>query len=416
MRAFSVSKENENNRQFFQQMLFTAAMVVLAIKNITDSSVIIQKPGMIDNLLIMAFTAFIGIKLMTQKYTYFSLVFSIILFMVSVYTCIKCYYFYLYFTSLLLCAIQDVDFQKVLNVTWKVKAFLLGIHVLAYATDAVIQPWKLTYSYRDGVQRMTFYQGHANTFAMYLCWISLEYLYSSFERLTYLNIGIVWLINFFFYQFCDSNTAMITVTFACILILCCKVLHGSRKEIFEKIITVVSKYLYAFLSIFFVSIIIGYVNGLFVPVFEFFDDLFTGRLLYGAVAYDLKGISFFGKSFSFDSKTYWRGHWVDGMIFDNCFIWMMISYGIVYLVLISLGCIIFNSKMTVRDKIFILLYTMYTVMEAYVMNAAICFPLLILGIHMTRHVEKENRAYDYIAKRRELLKHKKEIIINGTEN
>lgn len=416
MSTFSVSKENEKNKQAFQQMLFTIAMVLLAIKNITDSSFIMQKPAMLDDLLIMGFTAVIGIKLMTQKYTYSRLAFSIVLFLISVYTCIKCYYFYLYFTSLLLCAIQDVDFQKVLSITWKAKAFLLGIHVVVYATDAVIRPWKLTFSYRDGVQRMTFYQGHANTFAMYLCWISLEYLYSKFERLTYLNITIVWLINYFFYNFCDSNTAMITVTVACLLIALDKALHGKSKEIYEIILSFVSKYLYGFLSIFFVTIIIGYVNGLFAPVFEFFNNLFTGRLLYGAVAYDLRGISIFGRSVSFDSKIYWRGYWIDGMIFDNCFIWMMISYGIVYLLLISLGCIIFNSKMTVRDKLFILLYTMYTVMEAYVMNAAICFPLLILGIHMTKHVERVKHSDVYIIKRRELLKHKKEIIINGTEN
>ncbi len=414
MSTFSVSKENENNRQAFQQMLFTLAMVFLAIKNITDSSFIMQKPAMLDNLLIMGFTAVIGIKLMTQKYTYSSMFFSIVLFLISIYTCIKCFYFYLYFTSLLLCAIQNVDFQKVLSITWKVKAFLLSIHVLTYAFDAVVRPWKLTFSYRDGVQRMTFYQGHANTFAMYLCWVSLEYLYSKFERLTYLNIGIVWLINYFFYMFCDSNTAMTTVTAACVLTALTKILHGKKKEIFELVLSFVSKYLYAFLSIFFVTIIIGYVNGLFASVFEYFNTLFTGRLLYGAVAYDLKGISIFGKSISFDSKIYWRGYWVDGMIFDNCFIWMMISYGIVYLVLISIGCIIFNSRMTVREKIFILLYTMYTVMEAYVMNAAICFPLLILGVHMTRHVAKGPN--EYILKRRELLKHKKEIIINGTEN
>jgi hypothetical protein len=113
------------------------------------------------------------------------------------------------------------------------------------------------------------------------------------------------------------------------------------------------------------------------------DKFFTGRLLYGAVAYDLKGLSIFGKVAEFDQKIYWNGYWIDGMIFDNCYIWMMVSYGIVYLVLISLASIVFNKRMDVRDRIFIILYTLYTVMEAYVMNAAICFPLLIFGMYFT---------------------------------
>jgi hypothetical protein len=118
-------------------------------------------------------------------------------------------------------------------------------------------------------------------------------------------------------------------------------------------------------------------------MFDTLNEMFTGRLLYGAVAYDLKGLSIFGKNVTFDPKLYWNGYWIDGMIFDNCYIWMMVSYGIAYLVLISFAAIAFNSRMDTRDRIFIILYSLYTIMEAYVMNAAICFPLLILGMYFT---------------------------------
>lgn len=382
MNSISLAERNLKNRQNFIQMLYTCALILLAYKNITDSSVIMKKPDIVDNLIIMAFTGIIGVKLVTQRYTYAKFVISICLFCLCVYTCIKCYYFYLYFTALLFIGIQDVELEKALNVVWKFKAFLISIHVIAYTANYLSNPYSVPYSYRNGVQRMTFYQGHANTFSMYICWISMEYLYSNFKKLTPLKLGVVWFINYFFYIFCDSNTALTIVTAACILISLTLIKRNFAKY-YEFLIKIFSKYLYAFLSIFFVTIIIGFVNGYFSGIFETLNNLFTGRLLYGAVAYDLKGLSFFGKVAEFDQKIYWNGYWIDGMIFDNCFIWMMICYGIVYLVLISLAAIIFNSRMDIRDRIFIILYTLYTIMEAYVMNAAICFPLLIFGMYFT---------------------------------
>lgn len=383
MSSISLVERNAKNRQNFIQMLYTCALLLLAFKNITDSSIIMKKPVFLDDLIIVLFTGIIGVKIITQRYTLFKFVFSIVLFCLCLYTCIKCYYFYLYFTALLFIAIQDVDLEKALNIVWKFKAFLISIHVIAYMAAFILNPYSVPYSYRNGVQRMTFYQGHANTFSMYICWISMEFLYSNFKKLTPLKLGVVWFINYFFYIFCDSNTALTIITMASILIYI-SMLKNDFSKYYEWLIKIFSKYLYAFLSIFFVTIIIGYVNGLFSGVFEILDQMFTGRLLYGAVAYDLKGLSIFGKVAAFDDKIFWRGHWIDGMIFDNCYIWMIVCYGIVYLVLISLASIVFNSQMDIRDRIFIILYSLYTIMEAYVMNAAICFPLLIFGIYFTK--------------------------------
>ncbi len=382
MSSVSLVERNIKNRQNFIQLLYTCALLILAFKNITDSSVIIRKTDLLDNIIIIIFTGIIGVKIITQRYTYLKFIFSIALFCLCVYTCIKCYYFYLYFTALLFIGIQDVDLEKALNIVWKFKAFLIAIHVFTYTKDFISNPYSVPYSYRNGVQRMTFYQGHANTFSMYVCWISMEYLYSNYKKLNPIKLVLLWLINYFFYLFCDSNTALTIVTIACILIYISLIKRDFIKY-YELLVKFFSKYLYGFLSIFFVTIIIGFVNGLFTSMFDTLNEMFTGRLLYGAVAYDLKGLSIFGKNITFDSKLYWNGYWIDGMIFDNCYIWMMVSYGIAYLVLISLAAIAFNSRMDTRDRIFIILYSLYTIMEAYVMNAAICFPLLILGMYFT---------------------------------
>ena len=387
MKLQNLRERNQENRIQFYQNLFTAAMVVLAVKNVTDSSVIMQKPVLLDNALIMLFMALIGIKLMTQRYTWKKLMFSVVLVCICIYTCVTCSYFYLFFTSLSICAMQGIDLKKTLKYTSYTKMLLLFIHVMVYVHDLFLKPWKVTFSYRTGGDpRMTFYQGHANTFAMYICWTSLEFLYAHEEKLRWWHIVLVWFVNFIFYNFCDSNTSFIVSTLTCLLLIAKKGLKDRIASVYESVISFVSKYLYAFLSIFFVGIIIGYVNGLYDELFNTLNKFFTGRLLYGAVAYDLKGMSWFGKQVWFDDKIYWRGNWIDSMIFDNCFIWMFISYGVFYLALISIAFIYYNKQLSLVDKIFILVYTLYTIMEAYVMNAAICFPLLLIGAQFAKHV------------------------------
>ncbi len=396
MKMQSLRERNQENRIQFYQNLFTAAMVTLAVKNVTDSSIILRKPALLDNALIMLFMALIGIKLMTQRYTWQKFILSVVLVGISTYTCIKCSYFYLIFTSLAICAMQGIDLKKTLKYTSYTKMLLLSIHVMVYVHDLILKPWKVTYSYRTGGDpRMTFYQGHANTFAMYVCWTSLEFLYSHEEKLKWWHIILVWLVNFTFYNFCDSNTSFIVSTLTCLLLIIKKGLKDRPREVFENVISFVSKYLYGILSIFFVGIIIGYVDGLFEDIFNTLDKFFTGRLLYGAVAFDLKGMSWFGKQVWFDDKLYWRGHWIDSMIFDNCFIWMFISYGVFYLALISIAFIYYNRQLSLVDKIFIFVYTLYTIMEAYVMNAAICFPLLLIGIQFAKHVSIGDKIKKY---------------------
>ena len=397
-----LSERNVQNKLRFHQNLFTLALIILIIKNMTDSSGLFKKPMWLDNLMVMTFILVIGIKLFTQSYTYARFIAFLLLWVLCAYTCITCKYYYLVYSSLTVCAMQDVDLTKTLAVTCRIKALILAVHTSVYVWDLFFQPWLVTYSYRDNVRRMTFFMGHANTFSMYVCWTLLEYLYSRYKKMHMIELVVVWGINTLVYAFCDSNSSMIIMTFVCLLTFFSKKLKGTAMKVYEAVITFEARYLYAFLSGFFIVLIIGYVNGLFSALFMTLSDLFTGRLLFGAIAYDMKGVSLIGKAISFPEKLYWRGHWIDSMVFDNCYIWMFVCYGVVYLILISAVFMRLGKKMTLIDKIFIVSYALYTMMEAYVMNTGLVFPLLILGPYIMASQGKEvNRAAKKEVKRYE---------------
>lgn len=385
-------ERDQQNKQRFHQTLFTLAMADLVVKNITDSTALFVKPVWVDNLMVIIFLALIGIKLFTQKYTYIQLAGYFVLWLVVIYTCKTCYYYFLLFTALTVCAMQDIRLARTLLVTSQVRAGLMLIHVLVYVKDLIVQPWVVPYVYRNGIRRMTFYQGHPNTFSMYVCWAILEYIYARYEKMNGWRLALLWLINYAVYLCCNSNSSLIVMTLVCGMVFIEKSSHGLIKKIFDAITGILARYLYTFLFVFIVTIIVGYANGKFTSVFETLNKMFTGRLLFGAVAYDEKGFSLIGKLVEFPEKQYWNGHWIDGMIFDNSYIWLFISYGVVYLILISLAFIVYSRYMTNLEKIYVVAYALYTLMEIYVINTALVFPLLIVGYYMTNAEARRRKA------------------------
>ena len=56
MSSVSLVERNIKNRQNFIQLLYTCALLILAFENITDSSVIIRKTDLLDNIITLSHT------------------------------------------------------------------------------------------------------------------------------------------------------------------------------------------------------------------------------------------------------------------------------------------------------------------------------------------------------------------------
>lgn len=361
----------------FRQNIFEFAFIVLAVKNVLDSSSLLKRPDIVDTLLIIIFLGFIFWKLALQTYSWMRIVVFAVFWLLSIYTCIKGNYFYLIFTFLGTIAMQDVEIKEVVKKTSTIKIILILIHVLASLFFLVFMPEKVETIVRNGVTRYGFMLGHPNTFSMYVLWTSMEFIYARYEKLRIPKLLIIWFINAFTYLITNSNTSIIvsTITIALIIFEKC----GKEKAI--SFVKPVSKYAFLVCSIAFPLIIASYtkLSGGALSLFNTLDKMFTGRLLYGAYAYDEYGFTLLGRTIWFSSKTYWRGHWFDTIIFDNSYIWMFIIYGYLYLIIISIGFILISKRTTTLEKILLIGFTVYGIMEAYIINASICFPLFFIG-------------------------------------
>jgi hypothetical protein len=121
-------------------------------------------------------------------------------------------------------------------------------------------------------------------------------------------------------------------------------------------------------------------SGTALTIWESINELLSGRLIYGACAYNLSGVAWLGKSISYMyTKTYWYGHWFDQMVFDNSYILFFVSNGYIVLLLLAILFILSGRVTTREDKIFLFVYAVYFMMETYVLNSIFCFAIIILG-------------------------------------
>lgn len=369
--AYSIEKQK------MQEKIVIIAYSLLVVKAILDTTQLLQRPETVDTMLIVVFIVLIGYKLINQTYTRLGIILFVLTTILFVYSSISVNYFSLFNSYLLISAVQDIDIKKILKVSIWTKGLILSLHISAYGLLYLLGSSMIATVYRNGVQRHNFFIGHPNLFAAYLVWTCIEIIYVYYEHIKKSHLGLIWLINMIFYGFTNSNTGIIVLTVVIIMVI----IDKNDWRLFNKFLSGASKYGFAFFSLMFPIIIIIYIkiDGILLVLWIGLNNALTGRLLYGAYAYDTYGFSVLGRSISFPTKTYWKGHWLDEIYFDNSYVWLFIIFGIVYLLIISIAFIMIESETTNIEKIIIVGFSLYGIMEAYIVNIAICFPLILIG-------------------------------------
>lgn len=361
-------------------IIYIVGIMAISLKALISFSDLLQwVPSIVHSALGGMFIVCMVIKFARQRYIVKYVLGIGFLGICCLFTYMSARYYYLLSTFFCLIALQDVDIKQVLQISSKFKAVFLAVHFVIYELVVIVAPAYATYSYRSGVgePRHTYFMSHANTVTMYIVWTSLEYIYCTYEKLTMQKLLGIWLINFISHYFTDSNTGFIVATFVTIFIICDKY----KKETIMKLVHLGARYGFLMCSVIFNLMIVSYtsLSGPLLELFHKIDDFFTGRLLYGAVTYDLKGCTLMGRILYFDKKTYWLGHWFDTITCDNTYVWFFVCYGMLYIILLSFAFWWIGKKTTNIEKIMIFSYVFYAAMENYVINVVFCFPLFLIG-------------------------------------
>lgn len=356
--------------------LYFFAYLLFILKYFIGTSSLIS-PGGVETFLNGALLVFVLIKLAIQRYDLPRLLALVGLVAVCAYSSIKADYSSPMLSALFLFALQDVDLRGVIKFSCVTKVLLVAFHVLAYAWRSYADPYSISYAYRGSEKRHFFFLGHPNLFSACLVWICLEAIYVHYDKLRWPHLLAVWAVNGFFFLFTDSNTGLIVLTLVTLLIA----LEKGGDRLFRVVAQPIVRYGFAVCSVFFAGMTTVYprLSGAAQTVWLSINRFLTGRLMFGAYAYDRFGATLLGRKLDFPSKAYWRGSWLDGMILDNTYQWMLLIYGGAFLVLLSVAFFLISKKLSNIETIVVIAYIFYAIMENYVVNVVICFPLLLIG-------------------------------------
>lgn len=285
---------------------------------------------------------------------------------------------------LMIAATQGIDLKKSMRFMWKVQAVILAIHVMIYPIMYTFFGNRVGITVRgynnDNRIRHQFLFSHANVFSMLLLWTIFGYIYANFDKLDKKRIVACWGVYAFFYLYTDSNSGMIILSVVSVLLI----IRDLTGEKFDVAISFLSRYLFIILALFFNAMMVSLpqLTGDLREKWKEIDSFFTGRLKYGAYIFDKYGFTLLGRPLNIHIRDYWEGFWIDGLPADNMYMFFSVWYGLFFSVLIAYLFWRYSKYATTAEMIIIIAYSLYTMMESYIIYVQFCFALLLVMRHV----------------------------------
>lgn len=387
-----ISRKIQTKQLDYSNLVYNIAYVLIVIKAFYAYSDLVapHRTQLILNICNLLLLGLLMYKMVfLQRYSIKNVVLLGLLGLITFYTDRQVYMFMMLPDFLLIAATQDVDFRKTISIVYKLEAAIIGLHVAVYPLFYFFNRSAVRFSIRGSDvsrPRHQFLLSHANIFSMLLLWTILGYLYVNYEKLNKKKIILAWLTYVATYMFTKSNSGLLILSAITILLMAKNIL-GDKVD---GLVDFLARYLYFILIIVFDLLMVSFssLSGPARDIWFKIDDFFTGRPRYGAFAFYKAGFTLFGQHIPFSGKELWSGMWFDSAACDNAYMWMSVSYGLFYLLLIAFLFWRYAPKATFPEKIIFIAYSLYTMMELYVTYMYFCFAVIIVGQYIWDDINK----------------------------
>ena len=354
--------------------LFYLAATLLIIRTIIGDSFLFEDINTyIGKYLSIGVILILSIIIVFQKYNIKVFFTMIIIGIISIYTSIVTQSNFLIYIWLICFAIKNKNIDKVITIFLKAKIFLLLIHAMVFGYMYLTNKGALDIVQNSiGRTRYLMYFASQNKISQYYIFSLLEYIYLKREKISLVKLIIIWIISYTLWFFSGSDSIIMCVIVLSILII------FSRVDIIRKFVDCFSKYGFIILSV--TSIIFSIIYNKFDIINSILckiDHLFSGRINLASNAIDLYGFTFlgqtteFGRFFFVDNKYIWY------LFVDNAYVYLSITIGWFYLIVLSVLFYKGNKNLVYRDKIFICIYYLYALAENSIIYTETFVPILI---------------------------------------
>lgn len=356
--------------------LVKAAFIVLIVKVMATASRIMPWNSYLDNLCIVFAVGVMLAKICTLTFEFKKLIMLAAAALLTLYTCVALKQYDIFITVIVICLVMNEDLDEYITLMLKTQAIIIIGHIIVSGSRSLIGEgadyWRMT------GDRLRFNGGfvHANVLSCYIMSCTLMFAWKRFGRITANQFAWMLCITVLAYIASRSRTGLMLNLVTLLIIF----LAQKENQLAVKGTNALLPPLFPALTALFFLMQKWYVAGNRVAVI--LDKLLTGRIKYAAYAYIRSGVTWLPRYLDYaDSGVVsWTEEWnLNTFTFDSMYSFLFIQMGIVWVGLISLLIAVVCRKFDFKNKLFILIWVLYAIVEVHGLNCIKFFPLILLS-------------------------------------
>lgn len=364
------------NRQEHVVDLVKAAFIVLIVKVMASSSAIMPWNSIVDNICI----AF-AICIMLAKFYRLTIRLSRLLalgavFLLVLYTCVSMKQYDLMVTLVAVCLLIDEDLEEYIPLMLKVQAAILIGHIAVSGFLSLTGSASRFWFVSDGRLRFNGGFAHSNVLSCYILSCMMMFAWKHFRRISANQFAGMVCITALTYLMSRSRTGLLLN----LLLLALVFLTQNTNKLMEKLITPAVVLLFPGLTALLHWAQTHYMSGS-RPVL-ILDDLLTGRIKYAAYGYLRSGLTWLPRYLDYADSgiVSWSAEWnLNTFTFDCLYSFLLIQMGMIWLVIFTLLIAVVCRKFDFRNRLFLLFWILFSIVEVHGLNCFRFFPLLLLS-------------------------------------
>jgi len=373
--------------------LIKLAIVLLTVKVMCSNSILVPWNLFLDNFCVLIGVSVFVKKLCDQYFKVTQLIFTGILGLLVLYTCVTIKQYDLMMSFITIYILLGEELDEYIDMIFKIEFWILIFHVLVTMVFSLVG---MTQNYWIIIDSRIRFNGgftHPNVLASLIFSCMMMYIWRNFGDMSTKKLVGLLLTAVGIFTLTKSRTS-----FLLNILLLIFIYLGQRKQtICEYILNKSLKYIFPIISCVIYWAQKNYQTGN--QIIQIMDSLLTGRIKYAAYAYETSGVTWWPRYLDYldTGVVNWDEVWnLNTFTFDNVYSFMYMELGIIWLIVFSILIFAICNKVDYKCKIFLLVLILYFMTEIHGLNCFKFFPIMLFVFFMNEDgdIEEYEKAAD----------------------
>lgn len=363
-------------RQEHNVDLVKAAFIVLIVKVMASSSLIMPWSTLVDNLCVIFGVCVMVAKICTLTFTIGKFLALALTGLLTLYTCVSTGMYDMLVTVVAICLLINEDLDEYISEMLKIQTIILICHIAVAGIMTLTGAGDYLWNWTEG-RRFRFNGGfnHTNVLSSYVLSCMMMFAWKRFRQITANQFGWMTCIAILTYVMTRSRTGLLLN----IVLLLLLFFMQNENRLAIQAVNFTLPVLFPALSALIFWAQRQYTSGN--SIVRMLDTMLTGRIKYAAYAYVRSGITLLPRPLDYASVgvVAWTPEWnLNTFTFDNLYSFIFMQLGIIWIAVISGIIFVASRKLDIRNRLFLLIWILYCIVEVHGLNCFKFFPLILL--------------------------------------